>query len=140
MEWSHAGYRLTDDPGRVDFDAVTELLRATYWASSRTRAQIEATVRHSRPFSLLAGGEQVGFARVLSDVGAISYLCDLVIDPRHRGRGLGRFVVAAILAHPDLAETRVFLITRDAQALYRRLGFATHPYECMVRPAAPAPA
>ena len=38
-----------------------------------------------------------------------------------------------ILEHPAVRRTRVILITRDAQAFYRRLGFATHPYECMLK-------
>ena len=39
-----------------------------------------------------------------------------------------------ILDHSAVRNTRVLLITRDAQVFYGRFGFATHRYECMVKP------
>lgn len=135
MEWTHDDYTLTDDPARADVEAIHGLLQETYWAGTRTREAVALTVSRSLCFSLLHDGRQVGVARVLTDEGATSYLCDVVIDPGHRDAGLGSWIMQAILEHPAVRRTRMVLITRDAQAFYRRLGFATHPYECMVRPA-----
>jgi ribosomal protein S18 acetylase RimI-like enzyme len=137
MEWRHEGYVLTDDPGRADLDAVHALLRDTYWAAERSRTQVALTLASSLVFSLLHDGTQVGLARVLTDRGATSYLCDVVVDEAHRARGVGAWMVETVLAHPDVRDTRVLLITRDAQEFYRRLGFETHPFECMLRARAP---
>ena len=42
-----------------------------------------------------------------------------------RGRGLGRWLVETVMAHPDLQGLRRFsLATRDAHGLYARFGFA----------------
>jgi len=128
-------YELSDDATRLDLDRVCDLLRGTYWAADRSREQISLSLRHSLCFGVFHGGRQVGLARVLTDQGASSYLCDVVIDPEHRSRGLGGWLMSSILGHPAVARTRMLLVTRDAQEFYRRFGFATHPFECMVRPA-----
>jgi N-acetylglutamate synthase-like GNAT family acetyltransferase len=40
-----------------------------------------------------------------------------------RGRGVGKFLVECVVAHPDLAGIRrILLATRDAHELYRRNG------------------
>jgi ribosomal protein S18 acetylase RimI-like enzyme len=133
MESSYCDYSITDDPSAVDVGAVCDLLRDTYWAASRSREQIERSVRNSLCFSVRLAGRQVGVARVLTDHGASSYVCDVVIHPDHRGRGIGTWLMRCILEHPAVSETRVLLVTRDAQPFYRSLGFATHPFECMVQ-------
>ena len=132
MEWTREAYTLTDDPARADIDAIHALLKGTYWAGERSRESVALCVANSLCFSLFHEGAQVGMARVLTDVGATSYLCDVVIDPEHRSAGTGTWLMQAILEHPAVRRTRMLLITRDAQPFYRRLGFATHPYECMV--------
>jgi len=136
MEWTHDAYTLTDDRERADVGAIHELLRGTYWAAGRSRDLVELTIRNSLCFSLFHRGKQVGVTRVLTDVGATSYVCDVVLEPSHRGLGVGRWLMQRILEHPAVRRTRVLLITRDAQAFYRPLGFETHPYECMVKPEA----
>ena len=138
MRASYEGYELSDDATRLGLDRVCELLGDTYWACARSRERIELSLRHSLCFGVFHGGRQVGLARVLTDHGASSYLCDVVIDPEHRSRGLGGWLMRSILEHPAVARTRMLLVTRDAQRFYRGLGFETHPFECMVRTEAPA--
>ena len=133
MDSSYGEYSLTDDAQRVDVGVVCELLRDTYWAGNRSREQIAESIRNSICFSVFAGGRQVGIARVLSDHGATSYICDVVIHPDHRNRGIGKWLMRCILEHPAVSATRALLITRDAQPFYRELGFVTHPFECMVK-------
>ena len=42
----------------------------------------------------------------------------------HRGRGLGKWLIETVMAHPDLQGLRRFqLVTRDAHGLYSRHGF-----------------
>ncbi len=133
MRASYEDYELTDDRSRLDLDRICELLRDTYWAAGRSRERIALSLRHSLCFGVFQGGGQIGLARVLTDHGATSYLCDVVIDPEHRARGLGGWLMRSILEHPAVARTRMLLVTRDAQSFYRQFGFETHPYECMVR-------
>lgn len=131
MRWVKDDYRLEEGAHAVDLDVVHDLLRRSYWASERTREQIARTVEHSTCFSLFAGDRQVGFFRALSDEGAYTYLMDFVVDDAHQGRGLGAWALGVILGR--FAGTRFILVTKDAQELYRRAGFETHPFECMIR-------
>ena len=133
MEARFGEYSLTDDAARVDVEAVWELLRGTYWAENRTRDQVEKSVRNSLCFSVHRGARQVAIARVLTDGAASSYVCDVVVDPAHRGKGIGKWLMRCILAHSAVCGTRALLVTRDAQKFYRELGFVTHPFECMVK-------
>ena len=138
MEWTYDGYTLTDDRERADVDAVHGLLRDTYWAATRSRELVKLSIENSLCFSVFHQAAQVGVARVLTDVGATSYLCDVVLAATHRSHGVGTWVMERILDHPAVRTTRVLLITRDAQAFYGQFGFETHSYECMVKPEASA--
>jgi GNAT superfamily N-acetyltransferase len=133
MDWRHGDYLLTDDRQRADVTAIHTLLQGTYWAADRSRDDVALSVASSLCFSLFHDGTQVGVARVLTDVGASSYVCDVVIEEAHQRHGIGKWMMEQILAHPSVRRTRVILITRDAQAFYGGLGFVTHPYECMIK-------
>ena len=46
----------------------------------------------------------------------------------HRGRGLSKLIMQAILAHPDLRGLRRWMLaTRDAHGLYAEFGFSAIP-------------
>jgi GNAT superfamily N-acetyltransferase len=125
-EWRRDGIVLSDDPARLDFDAIEGALRTTYWADDRPRAVIEAAFRNSLPFALYdqsAGGRQVGFARVITDKVNFSWIADVWLDPALRGRGVGTWMMRCILEHADVVHTRQTLATRDAHAFYEKMGF-----------------
>jgi GNAT superfamily N-acetyltransferase len=77
------------------------------------------------PFALYAPfGEQAGFARVVTDRATYAYLGDVYVETAHRGRGLGKFLVSCVVAHPELQGLRRWaLATADAHGLYARHGF-----------------
>jgi GNAT superfamily N-acetyltransferase len=122
---------VTTDPARLDLGAVHAFLRGAYWCEEIPLPILERAIAHSLCFSLLAAGDrQVGFARLVTDRATFAYLCDVYVLPDHRGRGLGRWLMDCVMAHPDVAGLRRFsLVTRDAHGLYRPLGFAplAHP-------------
>ena len=133
MEWLERDYTLTDDPARLDLDAVCRLLHSTYWAARRGADVIEKSLQHSINFSLFHAGLQVGFARMITDRATHAYLCDVVIAPEHRGLGIGKWMLRQILEHPSVRGCRIDLFTRDAQEFYRAFGFGAHKDECLVR-------
>jgi ribosomal protein S18 acetylase RimI-like enzyme len=133
VEWNHGEYLLTDDSARVDIGMVCLLLWTTYWAQGRSRDIIEKCLSHSLNFSLLHQGGQVGFSRVITDYTTHGYLCDVILAPEHRGKGIGKWMLGNILEHPKLLTVRMDLFTRDAQELYRKFGFGPHKFQCLVR-------
>jgi GNAT superfamily N-acetyltransferase len=141
MTWQKDGFEISDEAGRLDLDAVFEFLQGSYWARAIPRDMVERSVRHSLCFGIYetATGRQVGFGRVITDYATYGYLSDVYVDPAYRGRGLSKWLVETMLAHPRLRELRRWmLVTRDAQDLYRQFGFREieHPEWVMeiVRP------
>lgn len=118
------GLRITTDPGEVDLDAVHAFLSTSYWATGIPRELLARAIEGSIPFSVLADGGQVGFARVITDRATFAYLADVYVLEAYRGRGVGRWLVDTIMAHPALQGLRRFLlVTKDAHGLYERVGF-----------------
>ena len=76
------------------------------------------------PLRRLRDGLQVGFARAVSDRATFAWLADVFVLPEHRGGGLGKRLVAAVLDHHELRPMRRWMLaTADAHGLYRRFGF-----------------
>jgi len=134
MEWTwqqgDASYTLTTDAARVDLDVTHGFLTRSYWAKGISRALVARSIEGSMPFVLLRDGEQVGFARVISDRATFAYVADVFVIEPERGRGAARWMMTCILSHPDLEGVRrVHLVTLDAKPLYDRVGFRpiAHP-------------
>jgi GNAT superfamily N-acetyltransferase len=120
------GYRITDDGAAQDLEVIHLFLSMeAYWSKGIARDLVERAIAESLCLGVFApGGQQVGFARVVTDRSTFGYLCDVFIVREHRGRGLGRWLCETVLGHPDLQGLRRFLLaTPDAHALYAALGF-----------------
>ncbi len=123
-------YEISTDRSRLDVGLIHDFLRSSYWAQGIPRAVVERSIQHSLCFGAFLGGRQVGFARVISDFASIAYVADVFVVPEHRGRGISKLLMRAIIEHPDLQGLRrILLATRDAHGLYAQFGFEplTHP-------------
>ena len=130
-------YRIIEGAENMRLSDVVRLLRMSYWADKRPAEVIERSMQHSDCFGICLEGSDdlVAFARVFTDYATTFYLADVIVDPACRGRGLGKALVGHIVSHPTLAGLRGFLITRDAQGLYRPFGFEVVNDRIMMRPA-----
>lgn len=127
VERGHGPYLLSTNPAKLDLDAIHRFLSEdSYWAVGRSREVQDRAIAHSH---LVIGaytetGEQVGFARMVTDLATFAYLCDVFVLAAHRGGGLGTAMVAAIVEHPDVVSVgRQMLATADAHGLYARFGY-----------------
>ncbi len=69
-------------------------------------------------------GDQVAYARVITDRATFAWLCDVYVDPAVRGKGLGTAMVTAVREEVrDHGVRRVLLATHDAHEVYAPLGF-----------------
>lgn len=120
-----AGYRLSLDPLDLQLDAIHAYLTRSYWSPGIPKATVATAILHS----LCAGvygpdGAQVGFARIATDHATFGYLADVYVLEAHRGRGLSRALVEALLSLSEVQGfRRILLATRDAHGLYEKLGF-----------------
>jgi GNAT superfamily N-acetyltransferase len=129
--------RISTDPADVDLNWLAPALsERSYWAHGRGRSIVERSIAGSLVYSAFLGGRQVGFARVVTDQATFAWICDVFVDERARGLGVGKRLMAAIVDDPRLAGLkRMMLATRDAHGLYAGFGFEPleHPEAWMVR-------
>lgn len=120
------GFELDDDPARVDVGAVHAFVSGeSYWGAGRPRELVERAVRGStRVVGLYLGGQQVGFARAITDGAIMAYLADVYVLEPYRGRGLGLELVREMVDRGPYRALTWMLHTADAQGLYERLGFS----------------
>jgi len=111
--------------GPADVDAAVELLAPQYWNDVCSREQIAGALAGSSAFvGARVDGKLVACARAVSDGYKYAWIYDVVVAPPWRGCGLGQAVMRLCLDHPRVRGAwRVLLRTRDAQSLYRKLGF-----------------
>jgi GNAT superfamily N-acetyltransferase len=136
----HAGYVISDDPARIEVDAVHAFLTRSYWAEGVPRDVVARSLANSLCLGIYAPShqpagtgktvEQVGLVRVITDYTTFAYLCDVYVLESHRGRGLSKAAMRALMSHPRLQGLRrMQLITNDAHGLYAQFGFKVveHP-------------
>ena len=119
-------FTISTDPGKLDIDAIVDMLTRAYWAIGRPRPRTEHAIQNSLVFGVYDGNKQIGVARVISDYSIFAYLCDVFIHEDYRAQGLGKWLLQAIMEHPDLKEVRRWILaTNDAHELYKKFGFTS---------------
>ena len=117
-------FLISTDRSKLDVDVIHEFLTRSYWAAGIPRATVVRAIENSLCFGVYDGADQVGFARIISDFATYAYVADVFILEQYRERGLGKELMASIMAHPDLQGLRRWSLgTRDAQGLYAQFGF-----------------
>ena len=128
-------FRIVDGLEQMKLEDIARLLKMTYWADRRSMEQIEKSARNSSCYGVFLPETDrlAGFARVISDYATTYYLCDVVIDPEYRHRGLGTALVSHIESLQVYRGLRGLLITRDAHELYRKFGYEVLNGRAMVK-------
>ena len=127
-------YEISTERSRLDVALIHDYLGSSYWAQGIPRAVVERSIQHSLCFGAYLDGRQTGFARVVTDYATFAYVADVFVVPEHRGRGISKLLLRAILEHPELQGLRRFLLaTHDAHGLYAQFGFQplAHPEHFM---------
>jgi GNAT superfamily N-acetyltransferase len=123
-EWRRDEYAISCDPARLDVPAIHAYLTRSYWAHGIPIEIVRRSLEHSVNFCILHGADLAGFGRVITDRATFGYVGDVFVLEGHRGRGLSKWLMECVLAHPDLQGFRRWvLITRDAHGLYQPFGF-----------------
>lgn len=123
--WSRGGYEISTDRSRIDLTAAHAFLSGeAYWSSGVPLDVVRRAFDGSIVFGVYHGSEQVGLTRVVSDRATFAWICDVYVLGGHRAKGLGKWLMECVTAHPELQGLRRWLLaTRDAHGLYRQYGF-----------------
>jgi GNAT superfamily N-acetyltransferase len=121
------GYEISTDPDRLDVDRVHRWLSTdAYWAMNRPREKQEQAIAASLNFGVYdtVSGEQVAYARIITDRATFAWLCDVYVDRSVRGKNIGTAMVGAVREHLEpYGLRRILLATRDAHGVYAKFGF-----------------
>ena len=131
---------LGSGPGLMPSRGLLKLQRLfhkhAFWAQQRSFAQLRRMLAGSSVVvSLWRGKRLVGFGRASSDGIYRAVLWDVVVAGDLQGRGLGRQVVEALLAAPEIQRAeRVYLMTTNSSGFYQQLGFSSaQPQELLIQ-------
>ncbi len=115
---------ISSDKTKLDLDTIHQFLTQSYWARGISRYKVADSLRNSFCVGAYSFGRQIGLVRVITDYTSFAYLCDVFVLPEFRGNGIAQSMLSTLLEHPDFQGLRRWvLVTRDAQDLYKKLGF-----------------
>lgn len=124
-QFSKNGYIISTDQQLLQFDVIHAFLSTSYWSPEIPMDIIKRAAQNSMAFGVYKeSGEQVGYARVVSDYATFAYLADVFVLESERGKGLSKWLMECIMSLPELQNLRRWsLATLDAHGLYAQFGF-----------------
>ncbi|PQJ17295.1 GNAT family N-acetyltransferase [Nonlabens tegetincola] len=122
-------FTISTDKSKLDLMSIHEFLsKATDWALGIPIDTVKKSIENSLCFGVYDQGQQIGFARVISDFSTIAYLGDVYVLNEYRGKGLSKWLMEEIMNHPNLQGLRRWiLLTNTAEWLYKKFGFTEIP-------------
>lgn len=125
FESGKGDYLISTDPGLLNIDVIhTYLSQQSYWAKNIPRNVVVKSVANSLCFGVYFQEEQIGFARLITDKATFAYLADVFIIDGHRKKGLSKWLMEIVQAHPEMQGLRRWMLgTRDAHSLYEQFGW-----------------
>ncbi|WP_066259977.1 GNAT family N-acetyltransferase [Neobacillus drentensis] len=130
--WINKGFSISTNKEYLDLTLIhTFLSQEAYWSKGIPKQIVKKAIENSPLcFGVFKGEvgknviEQVGFARVISDLATYAYLCDVFILQDYRKLGLSKWLMGIITNHSELQVVRRFMLaTNDAHSLYNQYGF-----------------
>ena len=120
-----AGYTAHHQPPEIeDYRRLRRICNLTPRSVAAAEAGLPntvfaVTIRHA--------GQTIGMGRIIGDGALFLHIVDIAVDPDHQGRGLGKVIMATLMAHIEAnvpAEVHVSLMADgDAHRLYAQFGF-----------------
>jgi N-acetylglutamate synthase-like GNAT family acetyltransferase len=130
--WINKGFTISTNKEYLNVDLIHNFLsQEAYWSKGILKETVIKSIENTTLcFGVYKGEigneviEQVGFARVITDLATYAYLCDVFILPDYRKLGLSKWLMDIITNHSRLQGVRRFMLaTNDAHALYSKYGF-----------------
>jgi GNAT superfamily N-acetyltransferase len=125
---------VSTDKKKLNVLFIQNFLKDIYWAAGRTIEEVQTTIDASVCFGIYLNGEQIGFARVITDYVVFGYVMDVFITEEHRGKGYSSILIENLMKEPILKDIKIWrLATSDAHFLYKKFGFKAleHPEKMM---------
>jgi len=128
-------YLISNDKKRISAENVHAFLIKSYWAEKRSLDTVKKSIENSICYGVFYKNELVGFARIVTDLAVVYWLCDVWVEEEHRKKGIGKKLMETIVNNSQLKGLNSILGTRDAHGLYEKFGFVKDPQTFMRRKA-----
>ncbi|QWG19503.1 GNAT family N-acetyltransferase [Bradyrhizobium sediminis] len=107
----------------VDWQELAAVYRAAP-LGDKNAADLEIVFSNSRFCCFVSDGNRlVGAGRVLADGRDCAYLCDIAVLPSHQGLGLGKEIVARLVAQSQSHAKIILYSVPGREPFYAKLGF-----------------
>lgn len=128
-EFKNGDYLISTDPKKLQLNIIHGFLASSYWAKNIPIEIAKKSIDNSFCFGVYKDGNQIGFARLVTDFATFAYLADVFILEDHRGKGLSKWLMKILLEFPELQGLRTWMLkTWDAHGLYEQFGFENPKY------------
>jgi GNAT superfamily N-acetyltransferase len=120
-----SGYKVSSNIKDMDLTVIHGYISRSYWAKNIPINTMKKAIHNSLCFGVFTdSGQQVAFARMVTDSATFAYLADVFVLSEHRGKGISKWLIKIILDDPNLQGIRrMALATSDAHGLYEQFGF-----------------
>lgn len=120
--WKMNEFMISTDRNLMDFNVIHQFIaKESYWGQGRSAEIMQKAIDNSiYCFGVYHEDngvrQQIGFARVVSDLTTFGYIADVFILKEYRGRGLGKWMIHTVINHPALKGlNRMTLLTRTPE-------------------------
>jgi ribosomal protein S18 acetylase RimI-like enzyme len=117
MQW------LTDE-STIDWRALSELYRVAPLGDKKPDGLKRAFGNSMFKCFVVDEGRLVGAGRALADGVDCSYICDVAVHPDFQGRGLGKEIIARLVALSKGHRKIILYANPGKEGFYGKLGFA----------------
>ena len=84
-----SGYKTSSDIKDMDLTVIHDFISSSYWAKGIPLKTMAKAIDNSLCFGVFTeSGNQVAFARMVTDSATFAYLADVFVSREHRGKGL----------------------------------------------------
>jgi hypothetical protein len=122
-------YRIVEQLDAPHVNDLVALYQNEWWSKGRTADDVRKMLAHSDIVFGLVEAESdrlVGFARVITDRVYRGTVYDVIVAGDRRGNELGKLLMDAVTAHPDVAmiESLELHCLPELEPFYAKWGFA----------------
>lgn len=124
-------FEVVDKLTASQVQSLHELYAKQWWCKEASLAEVEHLLQYSLSIALVdpVTKKLLAYSRVVSDRLKFAYIFDVMVDDAYRGKKLGKALMKAILAHPDLAKVVKFELKclQELIPFYEKCGFSLSP-------------
>jgi len=93
-----SGYKISSETSDMDISVIHGYIARSYWAENIPLNTMEMAINNSLCFGVFTdSGNQVAFARMITDTATFAYLADVFVLEEHRGKGISKWIMKNIM-------------------------------------------